>query len=547
MDGGVSTGVGGNAGGIPMQRELETTAWTEINKAALGIVADSIEKSFVEMNPRYSTGHLGGFGYKTTAGMPWLPHPLEAQRQSELSPLKSNDEEKQQVYRDIVSLLSPDLQARFAYEMNKPFEQRNLSFVALDNVLQAAAAFISGAGHLSQAAPAGSIEEARTTLNLLLPFAALKGALANGLELMGSAQTFLAEQGANYPSYDGFNNTLGQMQRALTLLAIVNESLGSTTEGQLDPKAMAAAGKAAQLLAILGSQLERVSLGPDLKFLLANVAAMEIIATALSLPNTNASSLFIALAIASIGLSTSDNTGGMLGSGYATLADSFTQTILAGLMPQNNKAGNELLSYMVPLSLAVFTGLASIAAESGLGPFPPGEPQDIDAARSFAFEIALQLAVSSGIIQTFYEEAIAASGGSPQAQDLGSSALAMLAHLFIIQSASNENKSRNARLVENEARSIKEGIISAEEIERAAESDRTVNTAIALKLASLALESKDFKGFLEAFGSYLESMGSSQSALDGDIAKVGGISLLIAAVIGQGNPDKQLTSIINIV
>jgi hypothetical protein len=169
----VGTGVGGNVGGnaIPLQRELEATAWTEINKAALGM-RDSIEQAFTQLNPRYSTGYLGGFGYKTTAENPLLDHPLESMRSSE-SFNKYTDNNWQAAYDDLVNQLPTDLRARFNRETNKPFEQRNPSFAALDNLLQLTAKFLTQASIQSKPIEASSLEEARTTLNLLLPFAAL--------------------------------------------------------------------------------------------------------------------------------------------------------------------------------------------------------------------------------------------------------------------------------------------------------------------------------------------------------------------------------------
>lgn len=542
------SGVGGNVGGpaIPLQTDIEATAWTNINKAALGIVHDSIDRAFVEMNPRYSIGFLGGFGYRASAQNPLLDHPLESLRRSELSN-QMIDDSWQIAYQNLVNQLPADLLARFNSEGSKPFEQRNLSFTALDNLLRMTAKTLAQTAQSAQPTPIGTLEDERTILNLLLPFAALKGSISNSLEIIDAALGFLTSQGANYRYFDGFNNLIANMQAPLGLMQRVNDSLGNTVNGQLTPQARSDAAKAAQKWADLGAQLEKISLGPDLQLLLATIGTMEMVATALSLPNTSTAPLFIAASLASIGLFTSDSAMGSLGSNYRTLLDNLNLGLITGLMPLNNKAGNELLTLVIGLSLTTFAGLGAIAYNSGLGIYPKRDPQALDGAHLFAFEIALQLAVSSGFIETFYKEMIAVSGGSEKAQQLGGSTLAQLALLVIILAGSNASKTDPARLIEGEATYIHQGILSAAEIERAAESEKTAAAAIALQLSTLALESHDYAAFIEAFNNILESIGISQEALQKEIAELNSSAQAIVDLINLGNPDQQLTRIVTVI
>lgn len=543
----VGTGVGGNVGGpaIPLQRDIETTAWTEYNKASLGIVPDSIDKSFAEVNPRYTPGYLGGFGYKTTAENPMLSHPLESQRQSELSPEKTTDETLQKVLDNLLSQIPPDLLARYTNDKNKSSDQRSLDYVGMENLYKAMAKTITESDRLAQPEAAGSLEDARTSLNRLLPFVALKGAIGIGNEVVGGAQGFLTEQGANYRYFDGFNNVLNQLQKPLALLDKVNASLSDTVDGQLNPQAKADAGKAAQQLGALASQLERTSLGTDLQLMLSNIRAIEVAATALSLPNTNSAPLFIALSMASNGIFTSESPGGMLGPSFEALVNNVSDGVLAGLIPKNSKGGNELLSLLVTVSLPTFIGLAGIALNTGLGTYPNRDEQDLKAAQFFTFEAALQMAVSSGILETFYKEAIAISGGSDQAQEVGGTGLAQLAHLLMILAVAQENKSKAARLVENQQEDLRKGAIAADEIEKATEKEHA-EAAIAIKLSTLALDSKDYEAFLEAFNTYLESLGFSQDTLKEDLTQINRTSESIADVARMGDPNQRITGIVNI-
>jgi len=552
------TGVGGNVGGpsIPLQRDLEATAWTEINKAALGIVHDSIEKAFTELNPRYNPGYIGGFGYKTTSENPLLDHPLEIQRRSELSKNNTGDN-WQQTYEDLVNQLPADLLLRFTNEGNKPFDERNPTFVALDNVFQMTAKILTQTNNAAKEPSDISLEAARTTLNLLLPFAALKGAISNGLEVTQSATNFLTDQGANYRYFDGFNSVLSQLQSPLKLMQSVNLSLSTTKGGQLSPQAIQAASKAAEQLETIRTKLESMSLGPDLQVVLANIKTLEIAATALSLPITSSSPLFIALASASIGLYSNDSSLGAIGPGFGAVTKNLMNGFQLGLMANNNKASSDMLSNLTTLSFVLFTSLGSLAIQSGLGLYPLKSSQDIDNAHFFAFETMLQLATSSGFIEKFYQEAIAIAGGDPQAQQLGSSILSQVATYLVILSASMTAKRDPTNLIENEAPHLRQGVASAEQIQeeelnqevilQELKSDRITAVALATKLAALALDSKDYEGFLDASSSLFESLNTSLLSIEKDIAQINKSAEITIGTTSMGDPNQQLTGMVNII
>lgn len=544
----VGTGVGGNVGGpsIPLQRDIEATAWTEVNKAALGIIADSIEKSFNEINPRYSTGYMGGFGYKTTAENPLLDHPLEAVRMS-MAFNQATDEAWQLTYETLINQLPKDLLARLTTEGNKPFEQRRLSFVALDHLLLKTAKFLTQVQNLSQPWEIASLEETRTTLNILLPFAALKGAIANGNEIILAAQDFLINQGANYRYFDNFNSLLNDLQSPLALMEKVNQSLNHTEQGQLNPQARRAAEKAADQLATIASRLERISLGSDLQMMIATVKSLEMIATSLSLPNIQTAPLFLALSLASIGLYSSESPIGLLGPNYASLINQLSQGLISGLMPNHNKAGKELFTLTIIASLTAFISLASLAVNTGLGPYPVKDSKTLEDTHFFAFEAAIHLAVSSGFIETFYKEMIDAAGGDLTAQNLGSATLAQVAHFLMILSGSLTGNRTPQGLIESQADHLLKGIFTAEEIEKKAENDQTVVAGIALKLFTLSLEAHDYEGFLDAYHNLIENIGVSQDALKAEITTINTAGEAIAGLSTTENLDTHLTGIMHII
>lgn len=544
----VGTGVGGNVGGplIPLQRDIEATAWTEVNKAALGIVPDSIEKAFIEFSPRYTFGYLGGFGYRSAASRPLLDHFLESVRFTQPSTTQEADTAWRSAYDRLANQLPPDLLARFSRERNLPFEHRNLSFIALDNLLTTAAKVLTRADQLGQTSHLDALEETRTTLNILLPFAALKGAINNGNETLVEVKNFLMLQGANYRYFDGFQQLLPQLQRALTLLERVNSTLSDTVNGQLTPQAIRDAAKAAALLATIGSQLERISLGTDLQLLLPSIKTLETIASSLALQNTLTAPLFLAAAWSSLGIFTSDSPLGPLGEPFEILVNALSAGLIAGIMSPSNKAGNELLSLMVTLSLTTFISLTALAIDSGLGLYPPRSDQDLQGARFFAFEAAIQLLVSSGILETFYREIIAVSGGDTEAQRLGASTLANATYLLLILSGALAAAQSPNRLIENEERHLQQGILATEEMERRVENEQTAHASQAIKLLTIALESRDYDAFLDVFHGVLENLGIAPDTLNIDMKALHNIGRTLAGLSDTRDIDPNLTNIINV-
>lgn len=543
----IGTGSGGNPGGplIPLQRDIEATAWTEVNKAALGIVPDSIEKTFTDLNPRYTFGYLGGFGYRSTAGRPLLDHPLESLRYTQPS-LVQDSNAWHTSYDSLVNQLPPDLLARFLKDRNLPFDQRNLSFVALDNILTTASKVLTRADQLGQSDHLSALETARTTQNILLPFAALKGAISTGHEALSEAQNFLLTQGANYRYFDGFRQTISQANTALTMLEQVNGSLSDTANGQLNPLAIQNAAKASVLLGKISSQLEQISLGDDLQLLLPSMKALETIASSLALPNTLTAPLFLASAWSSLGIFSSDSSLRPVGPQLEILINSLSAGLIAGIMPPSNKAGNELLSLMVSLSLASFISLAGLAVDSGLGLYPPRSDQDLNIAKFFAFESTLPLLVNSGILEAFYKEIIAVSGGDAEAQRLGGSTLANAAYLLIMLSGALAANQSATRLIENESRSLQEGIASVKEIEQKARVEHDASVAHAIQLLTIAMESRDYKGFEDAFNSILENIGVSPASLSTDLATIQDLGKTVVGASEDKILDPNMTTIIHL-
>lgn len=404
------SGIGGNIGGsqTPLQREIETTAWTEVNKAALGIVRDSIQQIFTDANPRYNFGYLGGFGYRSSSEQPLLDHPLESVRML-ASFQKLLDEGWKGEYQELFNQLPEDLQERFLYQMTLPPEERNSAYVVLDQVLTVVAKTLHHIS-LQPQTPIGPVVD-RTLLNILLPFAFLKSSIDHADEIGVATQKFIEMQGPNYRDFDTFSHMLTQLESALDLLERINNTLGHTPDGELSAESKADAAKVAAFLDNLGSKLEQMVQGNDLQLLSATFSALKMAANSMALPHTGSAPLFFSLYLSTIGLEGAENQTGLLGPTFSSLV----KAIGSGLSdtPSTNESSSQLLfekSLIATLSVAI--GLASIVAENGIGTPATRDPDQLQETNSLALATALNIVMGSGFIQTFLQEIISLSGGT---------------------------------------------------------------------------------------------------------------------------------------
>lgn len=533
--------------------DIKTSAWTEINKAALGIVSDSIEQVFTQMNPRYTQGYLGGFGYKASQDQPLLDHPLESVRYLQ-TPFGLPDDSWRGSYEQLVNQLPADLLARFQQEARQPFDERSPAFVALDNLLTATAKFLTKVGALSQPEPPDSLPQLRTSLNLLLPFATLNSTAAQGKEITDSAYALLQELGPNYRYFDGLHALIGDMQTNLDAIKGLDEAFAKKGYGGDLPDATRnALGKLAERLDTMHSQLQRSGLGDDLQLLNPMLKAMTIMTAALSLPHTGSASLFLGLSIASIGLK-GDSATGLTGNTFHSLTENVTNGILASLMPNANFGERQMLQLGTTVGLAVLVAIASRSVEGGIGVFPEGDtPTETKSAQFFAFELALLLANSSGSLNDTAKILVETSGGDDAAQAAAGPILGQLATLLMIVAATRQGHQPLSHLVEAQRQYLEEGLSAAQQAleEKSDETERNEKasiTAVAVKLSQIALEQKEFDAFVDAYSSLLESLDTSLDNLTADIDSLRSTAAQTAShLTGHEGDDQPLTGIQNVV
>lgn len=583
----------------PTRTELEATAWAEVNKAALAIVKDSIEQILTDLNPRYTFGYIGGFGYKTVASRPLLDHKLENAIMAQTAgPTVTID--WKQVYDDLVLKLPPDLQQRFLAQIALPLDQRNYVYTVLDNVLTVAAQVLNGLDTLSQPVDPGSLRAARTVYNLLLPFAALNHTLSLGSEMGKIIDDYITAQGPNFRDFDVFNNILNQMHGTLGIVDAVLANLKQLQPGDnLSAEDKARVAQAAEQFTNMANQLQISSHSREMQVLISSLKAMATIAGSLSLPYTGSAPLYLGLSIATTGIDSSTSQTGVIGRSLRTSIDTLIDGIVSTTMPNSNPAERKFLNMLTTLGFATAVGLSFQAAVTDFGPLPVNEnafrsfvgidpatisllaggmsvgadpwyglisaavlaicvgaqalsatdevqKADLNMARFLTFASTLHLVTSSNFIQEFFKEIVAISGGNERAQNVAAPILAQVANILIaIAGTGNDKRYLPAHVLEEEFDQLEQGVQAANELSAGNESTDTAKAAaVTVGQLQRALEEKNYTGFMESFNTILEGLGTTQAAT---LADINALRQTIAAMLVAANDKDDEHSRIGIV
>lgn len=588
----------------PTHRENETSAWTNVNKAMLNIVKDTsaLPLTFAEVLPRYQAGYLGGFGYRASANQPVLDHTLENIRVSLTSDIPI-DEAWAGPYGELLDQLPPELKARLLAELGKPFIERNADLVVLNNVLVLSARVLSGLNKASHPPSAESLEATRAAVNLLLPFSALNGSVAIGNEIGQIAYEFLEEKGANLRDFDSYNNTLGQLAKALGDLNKVQAGLGDRTlSDELSSESKSQASKASEILATASKELAQSQQTNDLAILHPILNALSTVAASLSLPVTASAALYIGLSQAMVGIETKDSSLGMIGPALGTVINSLTQGISSS-SKGTDKASADFLNKLTTLTLASGVALASIAAAipetvheanaffltplafgfianltpalattpsetwlslmaafSGIALFTllddstspsiaPHSQADIEGIHLFAFSTLMRILSSSKLLETFFKEALTLSRGDTATQNTAAPLLAEITHLLMILSATLDKRQSPASLIEEQESGLLKAITAAQTLANSSSKNSDISSlaAITINQCQAALEEKKYNEFLELFDTLLEQLHTSRSQLLTDLSTLADIAKNIAGSSNKNNDDQLLTGVMNVV
>jgi hypothetical protein len=214
---GTGTGVGGSA--VPPQiTETVTTAYVELNKAALGILShDTYE--VIPFTQQDATTYKR---YDTKASDPLIKDHLI---QARMAKLGSEIDQKvwEPIYKNLINELPALIKELLITENNKPFLSRNLNLVILNNTLMATARLLDWMVSSSISPAPNSPTAIRNEINAQLSSIALKNTVLTYERVLSDLHTQLNEVGPNFAGHDQTAKTLNHLDTLLPAFGILSK------------------------------------------------------------------------------------------------------------------------------------------------------------------------------------------------------------------------------------------------------------------------------------------------------------------------------------
>jgi len=519
-------------------RDVEMTAWTDVNKALLAIVQDTLEVVVTQ---------LGGniWKYDTLASNPTL-HPLRNLRMSKERDLPP-DESWKPLYDGLVSQLPIDIQNVLAQLQQVPIRERNVTLVALDNLLSGIAKVLARVKFIGIPVDLDSVAGAHRLQNLKLPLLMLSiGRLSTNAMLEG-ALAFLKQVGPNHPNFDQINNVRQNLEWANNELKdIQNELVNGNTDILQGDRIM----NLAEALAGVQNFINGNNMGVDLSLLNTVLNVMTLTVAALSLGSEGSPSLLIALYVATIGLSTNENTLGLVGPSLSKLTETVSSALLGISGNGDNPGAQQLFPALVTTALLVGIVLSQIGSEHGIGMYANDDPAVRQDGENFSFELALHFAAGMNVIKETFQHIARASGAGENIQEMIAEILAMIAMLMMILAAMLSGNQDSNALVNSLSSYLEDGITKIEDYLSQGIAEGTFDTEVAqeigafLQQAKMALQEGNAEGFWDACSSMLELMGISLESLGNDLAEIDTFAEEVSYAFTTGqNEQTNLTGI----
>lgn len=473
-----STGITGNIGGPqqPMPREIEASAWTMVNRAALGIMPDTLEIPFSKMG-----GEV--WKYRSDPSRPTLK-PVGTTR-TNTPEGEAMDDSWKGPFEQLVNRLPAQTKARLVEDMFKPYEMRNSEYVILENTLLTTAKGLSWLEAAQKPTPPDSPEMERLHRNQGLAGHALRGAAQQNAQILSGAEQFLAKVGPNYAQHD---HLLAFATQASELQGELEALLQQVQQGG-EPPAPEDLADLANRATTLSTLFARVTKGPDLQILNPMLQALAAVASALSLTPTTPS-LFFGLKMATTGLFKSDSAAGLLGAEFEALLQALMGG-LAGKVLQKGGSAKQLMLLMMLLGTLTGAGtLGALLSEFGIGAFPAKSEADERVGKRKTFALLAQMLSKSGLLKIWGELIGEASGCDKKGQATLANATDLLTLLGMALTGAQGNLEKAPPFLEG----LQDNLV--EDIEALESEGQALN--VALLQAKIALKDNNVQGFLKS-------------------------------------------------
>lgn len=570
-----------NSGGSPTltHRETETRAFSEYAKAALGIATDSIDLSFVEINPRYTTGSQGGLSYETTPGRPLLDHPIDTLHLSDNASTQGDDE-WQASYDELLKMLPQEMQEQLALYKQLPQGDRSYEYGALEDQLEGYAKLLTKLKELSQPLELGSLAEVRSTVNLFMPLLSLKGALSTSTDTLTASSTLLQQAGANYRNFDSIQSVASELPQLLSQLKGIGDALhsiyltandkGTTGSGRdeanrdnaslapLDLQQQAA--KLADSVSLLQTQLQKNRAGSDFSLLDSQLSALKLVAQALSLPSQGLGSELIGIDMALKGSGQDESGLGFSGKSWLDSMNALSSLLSQVLVNKEGQplssAANRLLEALSILAMALTSGGAAASASPANDRASLSQRMDHDFEDSlqfklqqekkpFALTLALEVALQSDILPSFLRGLFSSLGASEASSAAAADVMGQLLHLNAMLSAAAAFSKEPDFFIDGHAERLSGGISQGMDLALNHPSEKSKELAVMIGQLAKSLTQVPCDNVRAAIGDLLSLADISYDSWQGDLHA---LTESISQVNSRINTptDNHFTSIVNI-
>lgn len=290
-------GMGGGPQLPPTIRESETRAFVEVTKKyILAMVSDSMN----EVIPFTQREYDELFKYRSEASKPSL-HGLLQVRSAGPQPYGEKDESWQQVYQELFKELPDNVRGWLAWELNQPPLERDPDFVAVNQLVTAAAKLISWLSNVAPPVQINTPAAENLLRNVQLPYITLKNVLAQSETVLKEAGAWINSMGSNHVSHDVLSNLLGEMRGSLDFLQNLKQLIKEGPAAKVQEKFIQAAFE----LNRLSSAMQKTELGGELQILSTQLSALSKVVDAWAI-GAAPSPLSIGAAIATIGLTSNE-------------------------------------------------------------------------------------------------------------------------------------------------------------------------------------------------------------------------------------------------
>lgn len=335
-------GLGGGPSLPVTHRDIETQGINEITKKeVVGMVLDTL----AEVIPFTKREYDEVFKYRSEADRPTL-HPLLHLRFGMAEGFEVDEGKWQPAYQEFFDSLPDHVKDWMAFEMNKPFAERDPEYVLVDNVITLAAKTFAWLSNVNQAIESNSQAAEKYIKNVALPYIALRSLVSSTEATLEFTKAWLSSVGANYPGFDTISACIKDAGNLLSRLELLKEELES---GNSNADVRQRLVETAFEFDKLNKQYQSTGNSQGLGILGTTLKSLSLVSASWAL-SSGSPSLLLGTAIATTGLN-SDNETGFLGPSYKNITDSLLNGLLSAISFGPRAELNELNSLLNELSV----------------------------------------------------------------------------------------------------------------------------------------------------------------------------------------------------